>query len=154
MRKRTATRRYTALAAALAASVLLGGCGSGVHLEGPGFEALGLTNNKNKKDAKVPDRAPLLVPPDRARLPEPVPPSQQTAAVPQENWPTDPDVTAKQQASEEEKRHKKYVEEGDWSKKADIDEFEKLMDPMERRRGVLSRGRDLGDSYRDDKEYR
>lgn len=137
MRKPTGTNRCAALAVALGAAVLLGGCGGGVHLEGPGFERLGLSGNKNKKDAKVPDRAPLLLPPDRARLPEPQSPEQQTASTPQPNWPVDRDITAKEEAIASAKKQKKYEDDGDWSKNAGIDEFEKLSDSMDRRKGGL-----------------
>lgn len=142
-------------APALAALVLLGGCGGGVHLEGPGFEALGITGNKNKADKKVPDRAPLLIPPDRARLPEP---QQAIAAAPPQNWPNDPGDTARSREAEEDRKQRQYEDEGDWSKKAGIDEFEKLMDPGLRKKGFLDSKKKnaLSDDYREitgDQEY-
>lgn len=145
------TGKRAALAAAFAAAIALSGCGSGVQLEGPGFEALGLTSNKNKGEAKVPDRAPLLVPPDRARLPEP---QQETAAAaPRENWPNDPDALAKSEASEAAAAQKEYEDNGNWDPKADIDEWNKLMDPTLRQPGILSSNKPLGDEYRDTTQY-
>ncbi len=130
---------------AFAVLAFLGGCGSGVHLEGPGFEALGITGNKNKADKKVPDRAPLLIPPDRARLPEP---QQSIAAAPPQNWPNDPGDTRKAEEVEANKKRTEYEDKGDWSKKADIDEFDKLMDPGLRKRGILGGNNIVGDQYR------
>ena len=143
------TIKRLTLVPAVAAAVLLGGCG-GVELEGPGFEALGLTGKKKTAEKKVPDRAPLLIPPDRARLPQP---QQSTASAPPQNWPTDPESLLKAEATEAEKKNKEYIDKGDWSKNADIDEWEKLMDPLERQRGILSKRGVLGDKYRDSKEY-
>lgn len=128
--------KISALACGAATAALLGGCGGGVQLEGPGFERLGLTGNNNRGDAKVPDRAPLLLPPDRASLPDPQNVQQATVA-PRENWPNDPDILAKDEASAAIKKQKEYEDKGDWSKKAGIDEFEKLSDPMARKQGGL-----------------
>ncbi len=140
---------------ALAVLVLLGGCGGGVHLEGPGFEALGITGNKNRGDKKVPDRAPLLIPPDRARLPEP---QQSIAAAPPQNWPKDPGDTAKAEEAEADRKQRDYEDKGDWSKKAGIDEFDKLMDEGSRKKGFLDakKKKPLSDEYREitgEKEY-
>ncbi len=125
----TSTMKRLLLVPAIAVLAMLGGCGSGVQLEGPGFEALGLTSKKQKSDKKVPDRAPLLIPPDLARLPAP---QQPTASAPPSNWPKDPREVKKAEASVAEKKKRDYQDYGDWSKEADIDEFDKLMDPMER----------------------
>ena len=140
--------RRLALFPALAAAMMAAGCGSGVQLEGPGFEAFGL-KNKAYVEKKVPDRAPLLIPPDRTRIPEPAP---QVANVRPENWPTDPENTLKAEATAAAKKKQAYENKGDWSKKADIDEFEKIMHPEERQRGIFS-GKPLGDSNRDFKNY-
>lgn len=149
MCKLASTIRRLPLLSAFAAALLLGGCG-GVELEGPGFEALGLTGNKKAAEKKVPDRAPLLIPPDRARLPEPVP---QVAGVRPENWPTDPESILKAESSEAERKQREYEDKGDWSKKADIDEFEKLMDPALRGPGVFGMKKPLRDENRDFKTY-
>lgn len=151
MRKLAKTKRHLTLAPALAVAVLMAGCaGGGVELEGPGFEALGLTSKKNKTEPKVPDRAPLLLPPDRARLPEP---QTETAAAPPQNWPTDPEEFQKAEKAEAERKKKEYQDKGNFDPKADIDEFEKLMDPMERKPGVFGRGQALGPKNRDGRNY-
>lgn len=157
MREMVGKTRYVAVAAALATGVVLGGCSGidGVELEGPGFEALGLTGSKNKGDKKVPDRAPLVLPPDTARLPEPEQSTSVAASRP--DWPTDPDALRKEEAAEEKAKQKEYEDKGDWSKDAGIDEFEKLSDPMSRKAGIFTKGRALGPEYRketDDTDFK
>ena len=122
-----------AIAPALAVAMISAGCGPGIQLEGPGFDALGLSG-KQQVEKKVPDRAPLLIPPDPNRLPEPA--SRVATGRPQ-NWPTDPEDTAKAQASIAAKKQQAYQDSGDWSKKSDIDEFDKLSDPIERQNAGL-----------------
>lgn len=125
------------LAVALVTTALLAGCaGSDVEISGPGFQ---LGGNKNKKEAKVPDRAPLLVPPDRARLPEPAPEQPQAVAA-QPNWPNDPDLVRKSEEEEKLAKKSEYEDKGDWSGKGGADEFDKLGDPLERKEtGILNR---------------
>lgn len=150
MRNLASTIKHLLLAPAFAVLALVGGCGSGVQLEGPGFEYLGITGNSNKAEKKVPDRAPLLLPPDRARLPAP---RQSTASVSPQNWPNDPGDVRNAEDAEIARKQKEYEDKGDWSDTADIDEFEKLMDPLDRQKGALSRGRSLPDRFRDSKNY-
>lgn len=139
-----------AIVPAFAAAMILSGCGGGgIELEGPGFQAIGLTSKKYV-EKKVPDRAPLVIPPNRARLPEPA--AATRVAAPQ-NWPRDPEKLLNAEENELEKIKKEYMDKGDWSKKADIDEFEKAMDPMKRQPGILSKGKPLRDEYRDAKKY-
>ena len=142
----TRTIKRLLLVPAIAVLAFLGGCGGGVHVEGPGFELGG----KKEGDKKVPDRAPLLIPPDRVRLPAP---QQAIASTPPQNWPTDPGDIQKAEAIAAAKKKKEYEDSGDWSKKADIDEFEKVMDPIERKPGILSKNKKLDDQYRDFREY-
>ena len=137
-----------AILPAMAAALTLAGCGSGVQLEGPGFEALGLTGKKYV-EKKVPDRAPLLIPPDPTRLPEP---AAQVATTQPQNWPTDPEATLSAEDSEAARKERIYQEKGDWSKKADIDEFEKVMNPELREKGIFS-SKPLSDKNRDFKTY-
>ncbi len=146
MRVLPSTIKHLLLVPVFAVLVLLGGC-EGVHVEGPGFE---LGGKKNNVDKKVPDRAPLLIPPDRVRLPAP---QQAIASTPPQNWPTDPGDIQKAEAIAAAKKKKEYEDSGDWSKKADIDEFEKVMDPIERKPGILSKNKKLDDQYRDFREY-
>jgi hypothetical protein len=63
-------------ATALAVSVMLSGCGGfdGVELNGKVFDALGISSSalaSGNKEPKLASRAPLVLPPDTARLPAP-----------------------------------------------------------------------------------
>ena len=151
MRELTCHIKRLAIVPALAGAMIVTGCGPGVELSGPGFEALGL-KNKAYVEKKVPDRAPLLIPPNRTRLPEPAP---QVATVRPENWPTDPDSVLRAEDLAAAKKQQEYEDKGDWSKNADIDEFEKIIDPTLRKRGVFDRknNKPLADKYRDFKKY-
>lgn len=148
MRKMACHMRRLAIIPALAAAMTVSACGSGIELEGPGFDKIGLGGKKHV-EKQVPDRAPLLIPPNRTNLPEP---NSQVAAARPENWPIDPLAVGSAEAFAAWKKKKEYQEKGDWSKTAGIDEFEKLMDPMERSKGVFS-GKPLSDKNRDFKTY-
>ncbi len=66
------TGGWTGRLAALSAAIVLAGCSAGdVELNGKLFELAGLTGTGERSAPKVAERAPLVVPPDLARLPEP-----------------------------------------------------------------------------------
>jgi hypothetical protein len=137
--------RRLAIVPALAAAMTISACGSGIELEGPGFDKIGLGGNKHV-EKQVPDRAPLLIPPNRTRLPDP---ASQVATARPESWPKDPEAAGSLEVIAALKKKAEYQEKGDWSKTAGIDEFEKLMDPMERTPGLFSKDKNLKKKYRD-----
>lgn len=59
--------------AAIAALPFLSGCGGfdGVQMEGKIFDAIGINSEDKPKEAKLAARAPLVVPPSVAHLPQP-----------------------------------------------------------------------------------
>lgn len=64
--------RRTLAMALVCASAMLGGCAPGdVQLNGKIFDALGVNSGGGQKEAKVAERAPLVVPPGLERLPAP-----------------------------------------------------------------------------------
>jgi hypothetical protein len=70
------SRRHSTLLAAcmaLACTLPLAGCGGidGVQFEGKIFDWLGVNSSQKSSDPKMAERAPLVVPPDVNRLPEP-----------------------------------------------------------------------------------
>lgn len=88
----------------IAATLLLGGCG-GIQFEGRVFEAMGLSQDPQREEKPVQDRAPLVVPPKR-ELPPPGPREQ--VADPQ-NWPVDPDEQRRRElAAAKEELRKEY----------------------------------------------
>ena len=129
----------------IAGTMLVGGCG-GVQFEGKVFEAVGLTNDSsNREDAKVPVRAPLVLPPKRS-LPTPGRPQQ--AATPQ-NWPDDPNERIRQAALAE-KTKKKKCGEHDFKKKTSVEDIEQLADPLKGCEGFIGDQLKLGEKARGD----
>jgi hypothetical protein len=67
--------RLIAVAAfAVAPALMLGACGDGLQLEGKVFDWMGISGSAldaKTRDPKMAARAPLVVPPDTKRLPEP-----------------------------------------------------------------------------------
>lgn len=140
----TRFRRYrlSAVAPLLGCAVALGGCG-GVQFEGKVFDAVGLGQKEVHAEKTVPDRAPLIVPP-KTELPPPGPRDQ--IAQP-ENWPQEPETVRQQQVAAAKAKKEEYYDKGNTT---DIDEFDKLSDPLSRRPGLLSGDRDekLDQSWR------
>jgi hypothetical protein len=86
------SNRVLKLAGVLACVGFLGGCG-GVEFEGKVFDYMGVSGNRQKADPHMTERAPLMVPPNLQKLPEP---SQGTAvATARQDWPDDPERVRK-----------------------------------------------------------
>lgn len=84
-------------------ALALGGCG-GIEFQGKAFDYMGLSDvGKQKEDARMTERAPLLVPPNVKSLPPPGSP-----AVTRVDWPADTDKERRRLAelrkAEEEKK--------------------------------------------------
>jgi hypothetical protein len=92
-----------------AAAMLLGGCADGVELNGKVFDFLGVSPaalEASRREPKLAERAPLVMPPDANRLPDPA--SAQVAPTDQANWPTDPEQRKLAAAQERERLHLAY----------------------------------------------
>lgn len=88
----------------------LSGCSAGdIQFEGKLFEAVGLDGSLTGKrpDPKVTERSPLVLPP-AAHLPEP---GKRVAVQDTMNWPDDPDLKRKTEASLLAKKREKYCRE-------------------------------------------
>ena len=110
----------SACAAGMAALLTLGGCADGVELNGKVFDLLGVSPaamEAARREPKLAERAPLVLPPNANRLPEPG--SGQTPAVNQASWPSDPDQRKLAAAEERERLHQAYCR-GDiqWKERA------------------------------------
>lgn len=109
-----------AVALAIAATLPLAGCADGLALNGAVFDWMGISESSlSKKNAepKLAERAPLVLPPDANRLPEPG--SGVVANQGDINWPTDPEQRKVAQAKERERLHLAYCRgELGWEKKA------------------------------------
>ena len=106
-RSATTTARHIgkglSLLAACILALALGGCG-GIEFQGKAFDYMGLSDvGKQKEDARMTERAPLLVPPNTRSLPPPGSP-----AVTRADWPADTDKERRRLAelrkAEEEKK--------------------------------------------------
>lgn len=126
--------RISAVVPLMACAIALGGCG-GVQFEGKVFDAVGLGKDEKYVEKSLPERAPLIVPPQQT-LPQPGPRDQ--IAQP-ENWPQEPEVVQQRRVAATKAKKQEYYEKGNTK---DIDEFEKLSDPLARRPGLLSGDRD------------
>jgi len=108
-----------AAAAAALAAVGLSACSEGVALEGKLFDWMGVSSSaldEKRRDPKMADRAPLVVPPNVTRLPEPgsgQTPDAEVAAL------NDPELKKQAAARERERLHLAYCRgEIQWKEKA------------------------------------
>ncbi len=122
---------FSSLAAVLALGAFAAGCDGGVDLEvnAPLLNAAGLNVKeallgKKAPSPNLPDRAPLVLPPQNAPLPVPGQAPQQTALDGQQ-WPADPEEAKKQAAKAEAAKKEDYCKNGDWSDRGGINEFNK-----------------------------
>ena len=112
----------------LFAAAGLSGCGGvdGIELNGKIFDAVGLSGDAFKKtEPRTEARAPLVLPPNASRLPEPgAAPQPVTASIAQDSaaWPRDPEQIKKADAEAKKLAHEKYCKEGNWKQKATKDE--------------------------------
>jgi hypothetical protein len=109
-----------AAAAGTAAAIALCGCADGVELNGKVFDLLGVSPaalEASRREPKLAERAPLVMPPNPNRLPDPG--SEQSAAGDQANWPADPEQKKLAAAQERERLHLAYCR-GDmqWKERA------------------------------------
>ena len=104
----------------LGATLALAGCGGdGVELNGKLFDWMGVSESANsatKREPKLADRSPLIVPPNMQRLPEPgsegAPPDVSLAL-------NDPERLKAQAAADREKLHQQYCSgEKNWKERA------------------------------------
>jgi hypothetical protein len=108
LRGRSLGRLALAAAASLAASLALSGCSDGLELNGKVFDWMGISPSAlqaRRDEPKLADRAPLVLPPDSTRLPEP---GTGQVAQPAMTWPDDPDQRKVREAKERERLHLAY----------------------------------------------
>jgi hypothetical protein len=104
------SRRFSvrgARAAAVACALVLGGCAADeVELNGKIFDAMGLNTKTKTTEPKLAARAPLVMPPNPERVPEPgLPPEGQAAELAALQ---DPDAKAKTSRAELERQQAEY----------------------------------------------
>lgn len=107
------------VAAALALSALLSGCGGvdGVELNGAVFDYLGVSGSSQAKkgEPRVAARSGLVLPPDLEKLPEPG--SAEAGAQPQEAWPVDADQKRVADTAALDRKHDEFCRDALWKAK-------------------------------------
>jgi hypothetical protein len=82
--------RAATLAAALAATLVLCGCG-GIEFQGKIFDYMGVSGERKEPDVRMAERPPLLIPPNTKALPAPQ--NGVAVATARQDWPQNPEVT-------------------------------------------------------------
>ncbi|TMJ68637.1 MAG: hypothetical protein E6G91_16965 [Alphaproteobacteria bacterium] len=114
---RTSLGRWTA-GGMVASALWLSGCTEGIDLNGKVFDMMGISpaaQAVKNTEPKLAERAPIVLPPDTAKLPPPGSGQTPVAQV----WPDDPDQRKRTAVQEREKLHLAYCR-GDiqWKEKA------------------------------------
>lgn len=126
MRKPALERpRVIAIATGVALALSLSGCGGfdGVELNGKIFDAVGLSGDQlgaKKAEPRTQARAPLVMPPDGRRLPDPD--EAASVAVADTAWPKDRDAQRVADADAARKAKEQACRDGNWKQKAHKDE--------------------------------
>lgn len=117
----------TRLLVVAGAAAALAACSSDdVQLNGKIFDAMGVSSKSQaeaKVEPKVPQRAPLVIPPTTASLPAPGSGAAVVAASPEDQaWPTDPDQQQQAALAAKQQQQKEFCEEGKLT--GNIDDFD------------------------------
>ncbi len=103
---RTSLGRWTA-GGMVASALWLSGCTEGIDLNGKVFDMMGISpaaQAVKNTEPKLAERAPIVLPPDTAKLPPPGSGQTPVAQV----WPDDPDQRKRTAVQEREKLHLAY----------------------------------------------
>ncbi len=98
--------------------VTLAGCAQdGIEFQGKIFEAVGLAGNGDqRRDVRTEARAPLVLPPDTTKLPEPG--SAPGPVVADQQWPKDRDAMKQADSEAMKRQQEKYCRDGNWRERA------------------------------------
>lgn len=124
-------QRLTAGMVVIAVALCLGACGGveGVELNGKIFDALGVSGDPfaKKEEPKTQARAPLVLPPDASKLPEPgtapTPGSQLTTGSTSQQWPNDREAQKAADANARRRAQEQFCKDGNWKQRAVKDEI-------------------------------
>lgn len=103
----------------ISGAALLGGCADGVEINSPLLDSVGLSTAalSKREEPKLQPRAPLVMPPNAQRLPEPGQPPQATAAA-DTAWPKDRDQERASDAAQKKTRQAQYCRDGNWKERS------------------------------------
>src|SRR5262245_1906490 len=97
--------------AAVASTILPAGCADGIDLHGKVFDGVGISpaaQEARRYEPKLADRAPLVMPPNVSRLPEPGSEKTPDPTLVQTAWPDDPEQRKVREAQERQRLHEAY----------------------------------------------
>ena len=130
--QRRLSRNRLIAAAFMVLGACLAGCGSdggidGIEVNSKLLDAVGLSGNPFKKEEpKTTSRAPLVLPPDSKRLPEPgaAPLAEPVALAADPAWPKDPDkIRAANAEAKKREEAERCRGDKDWKQRATKDEW-------------------------------
>jgi hypothetical protein len=98
--------RAALLAASLASTLALGGCG-GIEFRGKVFDYMGLSGDRKEPDVRMAERPPLVLPPDTKALPQPG--NGVAVAIAREDWPKNPEIVEQEKVNAQEAAKAKEV---------------------------------------------
>jgi hypothetical protein len=101
--------RGLGLAVALLLTLALSGCG-GVEFKGKVFDYMGVSGSGTQEDVRMSQRAPLILPPDTDKLPQP---GQGVTAAARPDWPADADRERKRAVAAKEVEQQEKAAEAD-----------------------------------------
>jgi hypothetical protein len=129
--KTSTVRGYAIVLLVAASAVGLQGCASdGVEFNGKIFEMVGLAGDQSaKREPKTQARAPLVLPPDANKLPEPGAEQAPVVTGSVADWPRDREAAKSKDADARRAAHKKYCEDGNWKEKAHKKDIEAAQGP-------------------------
>jgi len=118
-------KKLFALAGALLLAGTLGGCADGIELNGKVFDLLGVSANSQRKgEAKLVERAPLVVPPSNQL---PVPGARSQAAAPRDlAWPVDSDQQKLASVEAKKQKIRQLCADRSWQERTNQEEFDRL----------------------------
>jgi len=115
----TRLQRRAICAAVVSVLAGLGGCGNdGVELNGKIFDAIGVSTSSlaPRKEPRMEQRSPIVLPPDGKRLPEPG--SAPAPDLAEQNWPKDRQAQKVANAEEAKRKQAEFCRDGNWKEKA------------------------------------
>lgn len=121
-------------AVVIVAASALAGCSDGIELNGRLLDAVGMSTaalGAKKGEDQLEQRAPLVMPPDSTRLPEPgsaPPPPVGTAST--QSWPADKDHQRVADAADKARKQKEFCQDGNWRERAMGDDLAAYKGPQ------------------------
>jgi hypothetical protein len=119
-------RRFKVGLAITVAGAMLGGCADTVEVNSKLLDSIGLSTaalSGRAAEPKMPQRAPLVMPPSTQKLPEPGSSPPPPEVVADAAWPKDKDQEKAAQVKEKARQQAQYCRDGNWKERAIDNDF-------------------------------